>query len=80
MDISGAPNGQGSALTGPLVNSRVNGTHVHLEARLGQGSTAVTVIFDGTLNAAGNAISGTWSETLGSSGSVSLQRGAAVQP
>jgi hypothetical protein len=65
-----------TAETGTLLSSSVQGNKVHLESQLTRGDekSPVTLRFDGTLNAAGNAMSGAWSDSTGGSGTVTLSR------
>jgi len=75
----GAPDRGPGALTGSLFGSSVSGRTVHLQAHLTPrgGGAVVTLNFDGVLNRGGDAVSGSWQDSLGGSGTVTLSRGQA---
>jgi hypothetical protein len=77
LNVSARYGGAEVTLSGSLLNSSVADRIVHLEARAeaSRGGATVTLSFDGTSNAASNVITGTWRDSLGNSGSLTLRRG-----
>jgi hypothetical protein len=77
LDLAAAGKGSGEALSGSRFDSNVNERTVHLQARLtpSGGGNEVTLSFDGELNSGERVMSGNWQDSLGESGTVTLNRG-----